>query len=301
MTLKQMISPERDRIEQVASEYEARGYTVLRDASQLPDFLSPYRPDVVAISAKDNVVVEVKALRSPAPDRMVDRLASAIREQSGWRFELITIDTPESEPISLEDARRTIDAAHRLMRQRAYDAALLIGWAAAEAILRQMLTEDDPSYVFDSGSAPDQIVKTTFSRGLISRAASDVMLAAIDVRHLVAHGLRQTDPGSGKEAARSLLWAVADTIATRNATETDRTATAAVADMIRWFHAHYQTPAKHVPTDGAEGGYVYNLGGPYDPQEALWERFPDSDPPAIEDATRHILLDGRDWVRKGQY
>lgn len=43
--------------------------------------------------------------------------------------------------------------------------------------------------------------------------------------------------------------------------------------MRRWFRSRYEDPANATPYNGREGGYLFIHGGPYDPDEAIQERF----------------------------
>lgn len=43
--------------------------------------------------------------------------------------------------------------------------------------------------------------------------------------------------------------------------------------MRRWFCDRYEDPANQTPYNGREGGYQFVHGGPYDPNDAIQERF----------------------------
>ncbi|MGX5725675.1 hypothetical protein ACWKWZ_11560 [Metapseudomonas otitidis] len=43
--------------------------------------------------------------------------------------------------------------------------------------------------------------------------------------------------------------------------------------MRQWFHARFEDPANQTPYCGADGGYLFIHGGPYDPNEEIQERF----------------------------
>ena len=60
-------SLEEQRAHDLAEEYRKKGYHVIEKPSpeQLPDFLSSYRPDLLARKGQTGVVVEVKSRASP--------------------------------------------------------------------------------------------------------------------------------------------------------------------------------------------------------------------------------------------
>lgn len=43
--------------------------------------------------------------------------------------------------------------------------------------------------------------------------------------------------------------------------------------MMAWFHTFFEDPANQTPYNGREGGYQYIHGGPYNPQDELFEEF----------------------------
>ena len=52
----------RQQLQEIAAEYESRGYDVLVEPSpeELPEFLTGFHPDLVARGPNESVVVEVK-------------------------------------------------------------------------------------------------------------------------------------------------------------------------------------------------------------------------------------------------
>lgn len=74
----------------------------------------------------------------------------------------------------------------------------------------------------------------------------------------------------------------------------------AVEAMAEWFHANFEDPAMETPYEGAEGGYIYIWGGPYNAQEELWDAFPDATEELISRAADEIQAGGLfDWAPAG--
>lgn len=71
-----------------------------------------------------------------------------------------------------------------------------------------------------------------------------------------------------------------------------------IVAMREWFLARFCDPANNTPYNGREGGYQFVHGGPYDPEEELYERFGS----IIEDDTIRKVIDelydmvGENWA-----
>lgn len=69
-----------------------------------------------------------------------------------------------------------------------------------------------------------------------------------------------------------------------------------VAVLVAWFRERYEDPAERTSYESAEGGYLWNFGGPYDAREVLGDEFPDDDA-VLDAAVREIERDGiHEWA-----
>jgi hypothetical protein len=68
--------------------------------------------------------------------------------------------------------------------------------------------------------------------------------------------------------------------------------------MIEWFGQNFEDPAENTSYVTAEGGYLWNHGGPYDARGQLYDKFGDIVPePLIEDVVEEIESDGlTEWA-----
>jgi HEPN/RES N-terminal domain 1 len=68
--------------------------------------------------------------------------------------------------------------------------------------------------------------------------------------------------------------------------------------MVQWFHQHYEDPAQNTSYNSAEGGYLWNHGGPYDAREELGTMFGDIvSQSLIEEVVEEVERDGIDeWA-----
>lgn len=68
--------------------------------------------------------------------------------------------------------------------------------------------------------------------------------------------------------------------------------------MVSWFHEHFEDPAQRTSYVSAEGGYLWNYGGPYDAREELYSQFGDIvTEKLIEEVAEEVEADGiTDWA-----
>ena len=97
MTPSLVNESELDRLERIADDYRTQGYDVKLHPrpGDLPGFLAGFEPDVIAFGKGENIVVEVKRRGDLTDTPNVLALEVALRDQPGWRFELIIDGPPE--------------------------------------------------------------------------------------------------------------------------------------------------------------------------------------------------------------
>src|SRR5437016_268858 len=131
-------------IAKVADDYRRRGYEVIIEPKgpDVPKFLEGFQPDLIARSAGESVVVEVKVgTRTSVAERLRD-IAERVNRQSGWRFSLVFVNPDEPDQISEGQAasfavlQERAHNAESLLRTGQREAAFLLLWSALEGILR---------------------------------------------------------------------------------------------------------------------------------------------------------------------
>ncbi|MDQ0878954.1 hypothetical protein QFZ77_007613 [Paenibacillus sp. V4I3] len=87
----------REKIIEISKEYIDNGYVVFTEPklTDTPDFLKNYQPDIIAISDKDKVVVEVKSKSTITKSSNLEEIADVVNKQNGWRFELVVTNPSE--------------------------------------------------------------------------------------------------------------------------------------------------------------------------------------------------------------
>ena len=177
--------------ESVADSYRRQGYEVIPEPepSLLPKEARSLRPDFLAIKGDERVIVEVKHQQNLLAYPALMRLAEAIRRIPGWRLDVVVLEKQrrftESQPLSLDDAKRRLASADHVARETGdFAAGLLLLWTAVEAVLRTQVkkqTEDIPT-------TTSRLPKLAYSLGLID--TEDVATAEwmTRIRNDVVHG-----------------------------------------------------------------------------------------------------------------
>jgi len=188
---------ENAKLEELAARYREKGYdVVLRPrADEVPPFLAPFQPDLVATSGDEGVVVEVKSSSDLGSDSFV-RLAEAVERQPGWKLQLTVVsppvapEVPRSADLVPEDRIESILAqAQELNREKRHEMAAITAWTAAEAILRHMVRASDARSERKSSGT---ILKELYVLGLIDAGQYDTFARAMEFRDAYTHGFSAT-------------------------------------------------------------------------------------------------------------
>lgn len=194
---KVVATRERQRLLEVAREYRRQGYevTLAPKREQLPDFLAPFRLDMVAYHPKEKVIVEVRSQGSLIQAPELDAIAKAVQDKDDWRFELVVTNPKEQSRLQIKDAKplEQGDIDYRLQEVRNLvtneygEAAFLLAWSALEAVLRRVaqsqnidLTQDTPPY----------LLKSLFTYGLLNQEQYQTLQKGLQTRNLLVHGYK---------------------------------------------------------------------------------------------------------------
>jgi hypothetical protein len=172
----------------VASEYERKGYDVKLQPTleDLPDFLAGFEPDLIATGNDETVVVEVKSRKELENDQAIAAIETALRDQPGWRFELI-IDGSERErhPLGSSQIGAWLEEAHELQQGGHLVAALLLLWSATEGILRLLAARENVEL---ESQAPGYLTTRLYTLGLLGREQYRILGEIVRLRNHAAHG-----------------------------------------------------------------------------------------------------------------
>jgi hypothetical protein len=181
-------------VQDVASNYRAWGYDVVIDPSpqDLPPFLNGYQPDFLARKDGETVLVQVKPIVSTKDMEGYRALAERVHAQPAWRLDLVVTGSPDriqgarTHPLlPAIDVSIRYEEAEQLAATGHGEAALLIAWAATEAVLR--LTAEFNGTDVQRSSTPT-LLKHLVTEGIISREEYQLLWSSYQTRSLVAHG-----------------------------------------------------------------------------------------------------------------
>lgn len=190
MTLSELTQ---QKINALAAEYEQKGYVVrVRPAaSELPEFLREFQPDLVATSPHGNVVVEVTPSSAIDAEQMA-RLAEVVEGSEGWQFEVAFVSQPVAAEIPSEETLapaaqvdRLLASAEALFADGEVEAAAMLAWSATEAILRRDAQSAAPELERQSSA---RVLKHLYSLGRIEHDTYEKLLLLMQFRNAVAHG-----------------------------------------------------------------------------------------------------------------
>jgi hypothetical protein len=144
MTVQPNWSVERSELERVAEDLRAKGYQVVIEpaASEIPDFVREFRPDILARGEKESLIVEVKQPLSTSERERIRAIARRVGGHPGWRFLLVAPERrgvstgQEARPIEKQQVRDWLQEVRELLRTGHSRSAFVIAWSGLEAAMR---------------------------------------------------------------------------------------------------------------------------------------------------------------------
>jgi hypothetical protein len=206
MRRKSAPRPEELTLRGIVREYKNRGYKVIvqPSPSQLPEFLAGHRPDIIAASDAETVVIEIKARRTLQGDASVSRLAELLGDRPNWRFELVVADHDgedaygEYPPIDEQRIGALVDVARMLRGEGDYAAALMMLWVATEGALR-LVGEREGLRL--QGQDTGAVIKELAMLGYLDGEHYQVLRDSMMLRNALVHGLNAGQVDNGAVAA----------------------------------------------------------------------------------------------------
>ena len=179
-----------------AEDYRLRGYQVERDVSL--DFFPDCPADLLATKNGEKRVVLVRTRTALAADGQITKLAETLDGMPDWDFDLILV--PEPEKLSTPEGalffkRESID--NRLNEvQKSLDAGLpeaafLLAWSTAEAVLRDILAGD--GITTDGITTSDFVLSQAVYEGVMSNDSRSALKRLQKYRNAIVHGFTMPD------------------------------------------------------------------------------------------------------------
>jgi uncharacterized protein YutE (UPF0331/DUF86 family) len=180
-------------LDRLRETYELQGYEFFIEplVQMLPNFLGGFRPDAIALKPGDNHVIEVKFGRRPGEERRLETLARLVAGQPGWQLKVFyeaerPEDTLRFTPPTRSQIEAQITEAEQLSEAGHHKAALLLAWAALEALTRARAAQDGAA--MQRPFSPAQTVQSLEMAGVIDRRTGQELRVKAQLRNLAAHG-----------------------------------------------------------------------------------------------------------------
>jgi uncharacterized protein YutE (UPF0331/DUF86 family) len=181
------------RLQEVAEEYRQKGYRVRLSPSgdELPVFLQPYHPDLIAEGSRENVVMLCGCPGKDGQTSDWEELARVIQQHPGWRLEFILNSEQRQKPVVTIEAaeiRVRLDQGEELAKAGMLEAALLIAWTAVEAAMRLASVREQIEL---PDLRPTTIITRLYTEGIIDWEDYTTLLECLQIRSIVAHGFQE--------------------------------------------------------------------------------------------------------------
>lgn len=174
-----------DLISLQADQLAAEGYSVFREPppSSLPSALKDLRPDAIAIGVKPFLFLEVVRPGSKSSER-VARIKAAL-EGTDWKLRIIldtTVQSDRPQAASVADISEVLESMRTVLDVEPR-AALLLGWAAMEALARNVDADR-----FAKAQSPGRVVEMLASMGYIVHSEAEELRSLAGLRNQFIHG-----------------------------------------------------------------------------------------------------------------
>lgn len=183
-------------VTEIADEYRRKGYEVLTHPpdEHLPDFLIPFKPDLIAQSSLEKVAIRVQASGRVRRTDSLTELAEAVEAHPGWRLDLAIErpqerDKPDPDEPRIEKAviRQRLQEGEQLLNQGLLDAALLIIWSALEAACWWAFRKEKLRL---ERNTPAAYVSRLYSELFVDEDEFRHLKAILELRNAIAHGVQ---------------------------------------------------------------------------------------------------------------
>lgn len=171
----------------LARKYRTLGYDVQENPGpdRLPDFMRDVSPDIVALSASDNVVIEIKTHASLKGSNDIVGIAERVSGHADWRFELVVLeDTPERAASSGTDYRHVQEQVRVAMGNRLFDMASVY---LVNALLRLARDLARRNGVLAGDKSDRNLLLDMGFAGVLPDTLLDQCLSALAARNRPAH------------------------------------------------------------------------------------------------------------------
>lgn len=180
----------------IAKQYEADGYTVIRNPRQelIPFDLEGYIPDILATRGDENILIEVKTSRARVNTEKLFKISKIVQSYPGWKFSVVTVNEDDisefKDPCSALDISKilqTLDLIEQNLKNSGISLFLIPQiWVCYISILSMFLMDEE---VETSGLSDLSILNSAYSEGFIDYEELACSRDFLNLRNFVCHNL----------------------------------------------------------------------------------------------------------------
>lgn len=175
-------------LENIVPQLEAEGFEVIARPSRhrLPPFMQSYSPDAIALREDKNLAIEVLR-KGGSSEKKLDELRNLLVGHRDWELRVYWISpasVPEPiEPSAPEDIGQAIKTIEHLAGEGRLAPALLMSWAALEALGRGLSPE-----TIVRPQTPGRLTEVLAAEGYVTPTEADLLRRVASVRNRLIHG-----------------------------------------------------------------------------------------------------------------
>jgi uncharacterized protein YutE (UPF0331/DUF86 family) len=186
-------------LDMVADHYRRQGYVVKLqpNGADLPSFIAPFRPDLVAIRGNDKRLVVVKRRPKMGPTPGSDSLLERLKSHPEWTLEYYYAEghrdvwesIDETGALTAKDIARRMIEAKTLLSQGHREAAFVLIWSAIEAVMRNFVAKRN----LEIRGGAEAISSALVADGYLDHSYHQVFQRMVPIRNALVHGFRCED------------------------------------------------------------------------------------------------------------
>lgn len=183
-------------LENIVPQLEAEGFEVYArpSAHLLPPFMQTYSPDAIALREDRKLAIEVLH-KGQSSEKSLQELRDLLSGHRDWELRVYWIspsNMPEPiEAASRKDIERAVKSIEGLTDEGFFAPALLMAWAALEALGRALLPER-----FPRPQTPGRLVEVLAGEGYVTPSEADRLRQLAKIRNQLIHGGLRAKVGS---------------------------------------------------------------------------------------------------------
>ena len=161
-------------------------------------FCPVFAPMCWSKKGDERKVIAVKTRPSLVADPAFSEFKRIINSRPGWSFELLVVGEPERldaaenpQPLDESGILNRLDQAETALNAGLPEAALLLAWAGAQALVRMMVEAE--GVAIKRVTIPDYVLSQAVYLGAIDRDNADRLRQIAECRNAIAHGFEVSD------------------------------------------------------------------------------------------------------------